>query len=113
MAPETPVTHTSELLITTLGDVAVDGVLSTTVFPDDVETVFELLLTVLETVEEVTVSVAVDAIGYSRATSIKASPFLFIGISPQYVLLLLYYLSSSSESGAFLDIQELHLKTAT
>tara|TARA_R100000963_G_C4599657_1_gene73857 strand:- start:459 stop:656 length:198 start_codon:yes stop_codon:yes gene_type:complete len=44
--------------MTTLGEVAVEGVLSTTVFPDAVETVLELLLTVLEIVEEVTVSVA-------------------------------------------------------
>tara|TARA_R100001132_G_C3270731_1_gene92872 strand:- start:2121 stop:2372 length:252 start_codon:yes stop_codon:yes gene_type:complete len=57
-AAETPVTQTSELLTTTLGELAVDGVLSTTVLPDEVETVLLLLDTVLETVDEVTVSVA-------------------------------------------------------
>lgn len=35
-----------------------DGVLSTTVFPEEVDTVLELLDTVEDTVEEVTVSVA-------------------------------------------------------
>ncbi len=44
--------------MTTLGEVAVEGVLSTTVLPDAVETVLLLLLTVLEIVEDVTVSVA-------------------------------------------------------
>jgi len=58
MAPETPVTQTSELFTTTLGELAVDGVLSTTVFPVDVLTVLELLDTVLDTVEDVTVSTA-------------------------------------------------------
>tara|TARA_R110002020_G_C16115607_1_gene759917 strand:+ start:303 stop:443 length:141 start_codon:yes stop_codon:yes gene_type:complete len=46
------------LFTTTLGELAVDGVLSTTVFPEEVDTVLELLLTVEDTVEEVTVSTA-------------------------------------------------------
>ena len=64
-------TQTSELLMTTLGEVAVEGVLSTTVFPDAVETVLELLLTVLEIVEEVTVSVALAAAESSVLQSIS------------------------------------------
>ena len=48
----------SLLFTTTLGLEAVGGALSTTVLPEDVDTVLELLLTVLETVDEVTVSVA-------------------------------------------------------
>ena len=57
-AADTPVTQTSELFTTTLGELAVDGVLSTTVFPDEVDTVLLLLDTVLETVDDVTVSTA-------------------------------------------------------
>ena len=58
MAADTPVTQMSELFITMEGLLAVAGALSITVLPDEVDTVFELLLTVLETVDEVTVSVA-------------------------------------------------------
>jgi hypothetical protein len=58
MAADTPVTQISELFMTMEGLLAVLGALSTTVLPDDVDTVFELLLTVLEIVDEVTVSVA-------------------------------------------------------
>jgi len=58
MAADTPVTQMSELFMTMEGLLAVAGALSITVLPDEVDTVFELLLTVLETVDEVTVSVA-------------------------------------------------------
>jgi len=64
--------------MTTLGEVAVEGVLSTTVFPDAVETVLELLLTVLEIVEDVTVSVALAVAGYSKNKNAKISLFLLI-----------------------------------
>jgi hypothetical protein len=61
----------SELFMTTEGLLAVLGALSTTVLPDDVDTVFELLLTVLETVEDVTVSVALDDCGRRIANAAK------------------------------------------
>jgi hypothetical protein len=70
-AAEIPVTQTSELFTTTLGELAVDGVLSTTVFPDEVDTVLELLLTVEDTVEEVTVSVAYKEEGNKATRSIN------------------------------------------
>jgi energy-converting hydrogenase Eha subunit E len=70
MAADTPVTQISELFMTTEGLLAVLGALSTTVLPDDVDTVFELLLTVLETVDEVTVSVALA--GSADRTAHKA-----------------------------------------
>jgi len=78
MAPETPVTQTSELLTTTLGELAVDGVLSTTVLPDEVDTVFELLLTVEDTVEEVTVSVADREEGNNKMANSSSSILLII-----------------------------------
>jgi len=67
----------SELFITTDGLLAVPGALSTTVLPDEVDTVFELLLTVLETVDEVTVSVALDDCGRRIANAAKISNLLF------------------------------------
>jgi len=82
MAPETPVTQTSELLTTTLGELAVDGVLSTTVLPDEVDTVFELLLTVEDTVEEVTVSVADREEGNNKMANSSSSSILLIIILP-------------------------------
>ena len=48
-----------------------DGVLSTTVFPEEVDTVFELLLTVEDIVEEVTVSVADRENGNKATTNIN------------------------------------------
>jgi len=67
----------SELFITTDGLLAVPGALSITVLPDEVDTVFELLLTVLETVEDVTVSVALDACGRRIANAAKIRNLLF------------------------------------
>ena len=51
--------------------------MSITVLPDEVDTVFELLLTVLETVEDVTVSVALDGCGRRIANAAKISNLLF------------------------------------
>ena len=81
IAPETPVTQTSELLTTTLGELAVDGVLSTTVFPDEVDTVLLLLDTVLETVEDVTVSTACDGLVAAKISIVTANSLLNISAS--------------------------------
>jgi hypothetical protein len=78
MAADTPVTQISELFMTTEGLLAVLGALSTTVLPDDVDTVLELLLTVLETVDEVTVSVALAGLANrTNANMLSVSSSIF------------------------------------
>tara|TARA_R110000824_G_scaffold300482_1_gene488493 strand:- start:1061 stop:1315 length:255 start_codon:yes stop_codon:yes gene_type:complete len=80
-----PVTQTSELLTTMLGELAVEGVLSTTVFPDDVDTVLLLLDTVLDTVDDVTVSTA-QALVENKITTVTANSFLNISASLVYFI---------------------------